>query len=1010
MIRFLVNRPIAVSMVYVAFVLLGVIAIQKIPIALMPDIDVPVITVKVTNPQLDARQTENSVIKPLREKLQQVRGLKDIKSLSENGNGSIEIRLHFETNTDLAFIEVNEKIDRVLGHLSIKVDRPRVVKSSVSDIPVFYLNISAKEDSAVQFTELSNFASNVISRRLEQLEGVALADVSGTVAEQIQIRPKEKQMKALNISFEDIENAILTNHINIGSIVAKEGIYEYNLTFETQINNIEQIQNIWISTPEKKVRLKDIAFINKIVRDREGIITSNNAQAVSIAVVKKAGTRISQMQEELNKLVDQIIQDYPFLKFEKIRDQTRLLNYSLNNLMNTLWLGSILAFIVMLVFIKRWQTPILIGVAIPVSLLISILFFYLFNLSINIISLSGLVLGIGLMIDNTIIVVDNITRYWQEKNPILKACEIGTNEIIRPLLSSVLTTCAIFLPMIYIGGLPGALLLDQALAVTIGLLSSYIVSITLIPVSFKLMHPKNDAKSSIGKVKHAWYHLIYEKLLIKSFRKPVIIGTIVLVLLISGIISYIQIDKKKLPNIRQKELFVEIDWDAPIDVHENKKRSVLLTKLIESHSENTTLYVGKQNYTLNPEENQKSSESKIYVELRNVKDVSLVKQKIKTFFNTNYTNAKYDFKPAESAFSLIFGDQQAPLILEILHAKRSAGLRFSEMKRIGKNLQKQFPFIRQQDILGANYIQIAFKRENLLLYQVPAKMLVRKLKMIFGNYHITNIDDQQWSLPIIISASNSNFYEAIQHSFVINANSESIPLRDLISVSQNQSFNKIIAGENGVYQSMNVMANASNYKAKQQQVSKHFETIKDYLLNWSGSIISNQQMIRQMMIVLLISILLLYFILAAQFESLVLPLIVLIEIPLDIAGALLILYLSGISVNVMSLIGIIVMVGIIVNDSILKIDAINRLNLSGYTLINSIFAGGRIRLRPILMTSLTTIFAMVPFLFMTGIGADLQKSLAVSLIAGMAVGTLVSLFIIPILFYTFKKIASNVKS
>ena len=311
MIKFLVKRPIAVSMVYVALIILGLVSAMRLPVSLMPNIDVPVITLKLDVSNMDARQLEDVIIKPLRRQLLQVSGVAHLQSVCQNQFATIELKLNYGTNVDLAFINVNEKVDQVMGQLSTNIKRPRVIKASASDIPVFYLNITSDSISNEDnFIKLSRFTSEVIRRRLEQLPGVAMADVSGLVSAQITIIPNNELLSALGLSYNDIENTILGNNLTIGAITVKDGIYEYSLRFESSIKNTEDIGKLWIRAGDKNIQLKDVAEIKTEVVRQSGMVLSNSKRAISLGIVKKAGTRMSSMQDELNTLVNNFRKDF----------------------------------------------------------------------------------------------------------------------------------------------------------------------------------------------------------------------------------------------------------------------------------------------------------------------------------------------------------------------------------------------------------------------------------------------------------------------------------------------------------------------------------------------------------------------------------------------------------------------------------------------------------------------------------------------------------------------------
>ena len=446
MVRFIIQRPVAVIMTFLAVVLLGIVASGRLPVSLMPDIDVPEITVAVSRPDVSSREIENTVVSVLRRSLMQVPGVEKMATESRNGSARIQLTFAFGNDIDLAFMEVNEKIDGSMDQLPGDLERPRVIKASASDIPVFFLNITSADtlSDGEGFADVSDFAQSIIRKRIEQLPEVALADITGQATREIFIRPDEQKMKSLGITDNDISNAITANNISIGSILVKEGKYLYNLEFNSNLSGVKDVENIFLKSGGRLFQLKDFSEIGMREEKPTGAYLSDGRQAVALAIIKESNARMADLEKKMTELVGQLKNDYPQMTFNVSQDQTRLLDYSLQNLRQSLLSGGLLAFFIMFFFLKDAKSPMIIGISIPVTLVISLLFFYIVGLSMNVISLAGLILGIGMMIDNSIVVTENITQWTEKGETLLNACVKGTNEVIAPLITSVLTTCADF--------------------------------------------------------------------------------------------------------------------------------------------------------------------------------------------------------------------------------------------------------------------------------------------------------------------------------------------------------------------------------------------------------------------------------------------------------------------------------------------------------------------------------------------------------------------------------------
>ncbi len=1004
--------------------ILGVYAFGFIPVSLMPNIDIPEITVQVQADNMSARQLEDAVLKPLRSRLLQVSHLKDIKSESSNESGVIRLSFTYGSNIDYAFIEVNEKIDRIIGSLPKTIKRPKVIKASATDIPVFYLSMTLKEIDKThkkpisqnkrlypvsqEFVDFNRFTDQVIRRRIEQVSEVAMVDVSGLVASEILIIPDQNKLDALGIGLNDLELAIKNNDLDIGSLLIKDNQYQYDVRLGTSLNNIKDIEAIYINKNHRIFQLKELAEVIEHPQNRTGLVLSDNDEAVTMAIIKQSDARMGDLKKALNNLLHNLRNDYPHINFSITRDQTKLLDYAISNLFQSLLWGMLLAFVVMFLFLKNVKSPLLIGITIPTSLVVCLMFFHLLHISINIISLSGLVLGIGLMIDNSIIVIDNITQYRQRGYKLSKACVLGTNEVLKPLLSSALTTCAVFLPLVFLSGISGALFYDQAMAISIGLFVSLLVSITLLPVLYRLFHLKDNSRISwisnfLAKTNTLDYAAIYEKGFKWVMKKQRVSWGISVLLLIIAIGLFSVLPKSQMPALTSTETLLKIDWNEQINVEENKRRVLELLKPIQENLINQTALVGTQQFLLDKDSEAKTSETTIYIQTKSEKNLSNVKSKLNDFLANKYAGIIYKYKEVDNIFSLIFSNNETPLVARLRHVENLGSDQNTQLKHVWYQIQKNLKDVVLKPIAWQEHMTLVADQEKLITYNIKPNHLFSTLKSAFNERDILSIADNQNFVPIVLGAHAGDINDILTKTTVKSNEHTTFQVKDFVKVVKAEDLKSITGGKEGAYYPLVFNIEEGDMESTITDIKQVVSNNKWYDVNFSGSFFSNQELMGELKIVLLISLVLLYFILASQFESFLLPLILLLEVPIDLAGAFLFLKLFGMSINLMSMIGIVVMGGIIINDSILKIDTIIQLQRQGYSLIKALLIAGQRRLKPILMTSLTTILALVPLLFSSGLGAELQAPLAVALIGGMLLGTLVSLYFIPLCYYQFTK-------
>lgn len=1018
MVKFLIERPIAVLMAFTACFILGLVTYFTLPVSLLPDIAIPEITVQVSGLHTSARELENTVMKPLRQQLIQVSTLKDMTSETRDGNGLIRLSFEYGTNTDLAFIEVNEKIDGAMNFLPKETERPKVVKASATDIPVFYLNLTLKDDVAYRatnqqaFIELSGFAESVIKRRIEQLPEVAMVDMTGGVSSCLQLVPDKNKMATLGLTVKDLEVALAENNVEPGSMKVRDGHYEYNIKFSTLLRTLSDVEQVFVRKEGRLFQLKEFCKVSIEPKKEKGISMANGKRSVSFAIIKQADENMEEMKEALNATMSYFQTIYPTIDFSISRNQTELLDYTISNLQQNLSLGFILICLVAVLFLGDIKSPFIIGLSMVVSIVISFLFFYLCHMSLNIISLSGLILALGMMIDSSIIVTENISQYRERGYSLRRACVAGTSEVLTPMLSSSLTTIAVFVPLIFMSGIAGAIFYDQAFSVAVGLMVSYFTGIMLLPVLYLLVYRTglqtrnwrwmNLHLKSCNPIKTHTLDRFYDRGIDWVFSHKVFGLFFCLTALPLCFFLFFFIGKERMPEIDQNELMARVEWNETIHLEENSRRINDVLAVLSDRVDVAEASVGQQDYLLKRDRELTGTEAELYFKTRRVEEVGPLQVAIDSVIKSRYPLSTLRFSPPETVFEKLFMTGDPDVVAELYLRNRNDNPKIEELK----NLEQRVSEAVEMPVVGTsfqNQLNLVIDKEKLLLYRVSYDDLYRALKTAFRENNAGLLHAFQSYLPIYI-AGDEQTVDAVLHETLITTQPdvtgecEELPLCELVRIEPSEDLKTLTAGRNGEYIPLNF------YQVTQPErlVAGVRQVVKEdprWEVSFSGSFFSSREMLNELVVILLVSVLLMYFILSAQFESFVQPLLVLLEIPIDVAFALLLLWLCGHTLNLMSAIGLIVTCGIVINDSILKLDAINELRKKGVPLLEAIHEAGRRRLRPIIMTSLTTIFAMVPLLFSSDMGSELQQPLAIAMIGTMLVGTLVSLFLIPLLYW-----------
>lgn len=989
MVKFLLNRPIAVIMAFLAAIIIGSVTYFALPVSLLPGIDIPQITVQISGEGVGARELENTVAAPVRRQLLQVGGLTEIKS--ETRDGLSLIRLHFDygVNTDLAFIEVNEKIDAAMNSLPRETQRPKAIKASATDIPVLYLNMTLKDDDG-NFQEMADLAENVVCRRIEQLPQVAMADVTGVPKRQLRITPDRSAMSAIGLEIADIENALSLNNSAPGSMTVRDGYYEYNINIANHLRTPQDVEQIFLRKGDRLMHLGDFCRVEMTDDNPDGYSYCNGKRAVTLAIIKQSDENMSSLKESLRSTAEYFAALYPEIEFTESRNQTELLDYTISNLVQNLILGFLLVFVLTALFMGNIRSSMVIGASIVSSVVITFLLFYLCDVSINIISLSGLILAVGMMIDNSVIVTENIAQYRQRGIALTEACDLGTTEMITPMLSSSLTTVAVFVPLVFMSGIAGAIFRDQAFAITAGLGVSYIVAIMLLPVLYRILFSRKGDKSSRTGTDDALNDRMsqaYTRIIGLCFRHKALCLTLTALTIPACVWLFAEMPVERMPQIDRNETVARVGWNENITLQENTRRvnrllAAVDTSAVALHS----AYVGAQDYLLDAGSSLSTSEAEIYIRAHTPEHIKRLNSQIDSLLTADYPLAAAEYLPAENIFEKIFATDEAELEARLYSNDKARETDLDSLLTLESRITETPTPMRDR-------FRLVIDGEKLLIYNVGYNDVLRILTTAFKGNRVGTLRSYQQYLPISVSGEESTVEQVLANTLVNN-----IPLSAIVKVERELDLKEITAGADGEYIPL-VFNGVNDPEVKMTQIREVVGQAGDLEVDFAGSIFSNRRMMRELTVILLVSVLLMYFILCAQFGSFVQPLIVLTEIPIDTAFALITLWAFGQTLNLMSAIGIIVTCGIVVNDSILKLDAINELRSRGMPLMEAIHTAGVRRLRPIIMTSLTTILAMVPILFTRDMGSELQQPMAIAMIGSMVIGTMVSIFIIPIIYW-----------
>lgn len=1008
----LLNRPVSVTMVLLVFVVLGFVGISRLPVSLIPDVDIPYVTVQITEPDKSVRELDEAVVKPLRQSLIQMEHLKDIKSESKDGSATITLTFEEGSDIDFSYIEVNEKIDRAMSSLP-KIDRPKVFKASAADIPAFYICVTMKDGNgrpspedvslypvSEDFSRMSDFVTNVLRRRIEQLPEVAMVDITGTVGSEILVIPDEDALRRLGLSVNEFERSISSANISLSNLTIRDGEYHYNVKFQSFASTAEDIAGVYFRAGDRVLLIKDVARVIEHPAPRSGMALSDGGDAAIMAVIKQSEARMSDLKKAISEQIDLYGEEYPELDFTVTRDQTELLEYSINNLLWNIILAILLDCVIIFLFMKDLRTPFLVSFTIPVSLVVSFFVFYVTGLTINIISLSGLILGVGMMVDNTIVLTDNITARWNRGEPLRTAVVEGTKEVSGAMLSSVLTTCAVFLPLVFLNGLAGELFFDQAVAVTVVLLVSYLVTVIVIPVYYWALYkklPSFQPNRLLSKIEFKRASGLYDRIvswflchLWTAWAVPLFCAVVIA-------LCALFIQKEKLPPITYTDTVLNVNWNEHVSLDVNKSRTLALESAVRDLCIQSSAMVGVQQFVLGHSGDQSMNETSIYIKCHNASDLEKAKGLLRDRLSRDYPAAVVGFSTSGNIFDMVFSEKE-PQLLARLRPTGNAGMSVADLQQTLADIQESLPGLPVDALPLKTDVLYVSDPEMMTLYGVSFGDLTEVLANSLNGNEVFEIVQGDRSVPVVLGTDIREMESILSDTFIrssVDDGSVEIPVSAVMKQTWERDFKTLVAGEEGDYYPLALDVSASKVKETMKAVTDAVRKSGKFDAGFSGAYFSNIDMLRQMGVILLLALALLFLILASQFESLIQPVIILSEVVIDIAVSLVTLWAFGVSINLMSLIGLVVICGIVINDSILKIDTINRLRKDGRTISDAVHEAGHRRLKAIIMTSVTTILSVAPFLSRGSMGNDLQYPMALVIIIGMTVGTLVSLFFVP---------------
>ncbi|MDZ7637796.1 MAG: efflux RND transporter permease subunit [Bryobacterales bacterium] len=1026
---FSIRRPVTVMMVTLIAILLGFVAFVNIPVDLMPETEYPTLTVAVNYPGVGPQEMENLIARPLEQSLSSTPGVEEITSSASEGSANVRVSFTYGMNLDEAANEVRTRIDRRRGSLPEDADPPVIYKFDVSQFPIMFLTAASDK---MDGKELRFFVEKNIQYRLERVPGVAEIRVRGGLRRQIQVNLDLKKVRALNLSLNQIVNTLRAENLNLPVGPVMEGKYELLVRTQGEFKNLEQIRNVVIaSRGGVPIYLKEIASVEDGNEDIRGMISQDGSPAVRIFINKQSGANTVEVSKGVKDEMARIEKDYPDFKMGTTLDSAEFIQASINNVKDSAIQGAGLAVIVLLFFLRNVLSTMVIGVAIPIAVISTFALMYFNGFTLNIVSFGGLALGIGMLVDNSIVVLENIYRHMEMGKPRLQAALEGSREVAAAITSSTLTTLAVFVPVLFSQGVSAQTFKQLAVVVSFSLAASLLVALTIVPMmSSKFLNSSHHLENRPG----LWGRLyrfagFVPQGLSRTYghvlRLALSQKTVVILVALSCIGASVYLGGKLgfelQPELDEGELGVDIELEpgtrvAETDAIMQRLRKIVVANvpelkniLIESGSDGGGYRGGEgQNrgemrITLVPRSERERSAPEVLAAIRPLMQVE-PGMRVQARLRGSFINR----------LSRGFGDGDR-LAVEV------RGYDLDVLNDLGTKVLEAMSRVK-----GAMGPRIAVPPGN-------PEMVIRVDRAKASSLGL-NVADIAQTMETAIGGKQASMFRQDGDEFNILVRLQETDRLDLAQLSQIP-----LTTPNGMVIPAGSVVNLqrregpSQIQRKNQQriltVSAALQdrdlgsTVRDldaelrkidlpdgYSFNFGSEYEEQEEAFQQMLLAVILAITLVYMVMAAQFESLRDPFIILFSIPVAAIGVVTILLATNTSVTIQALLGIIVLVGIVVNNGIVLVDYANQLRRDhGVKLYEAVIQAGEDRLRPIIMTTATTVLGLVPMAIGLGEGSELQTPLARVVIGGLTASTLITLVLIPVLYMIFEQLAERSK-
>lgn len=1025
LIRGFLRNPVSRFMISIGIILLGIIAFSNLAIDLFPDISYPVVSVVTEYPGASPEDIEISITRLIEKRVSRIQNVRYVSSRSREGISIVTVEFYWGTNLDTASIDVQQSLSQIQNLLPEDALVPVIYKFDPSQIAVIVLAVTGPMDEF----KLRELAEDFIAPRLESLSGVAAANVFGGKVKEIQVDLDLSKLERTNLSVDRVAQALKTAYMDLPGGSIKSGTKEYGVRTIGRTYNIRDIEEVVVSRNNGvAIRLKDLGVVREGYEDRREQVRVNGSRGIILGVQKQVGGNTVAVVDNVLKVLPQIQKELPKgVNIHVVNDQSTFIRKSIKNLQHEAIMGALLAVAIILIFLGNVTSTVIISLSIPLSIIATFVLLYFGRFTLNIMTLGGLALGVGRLVDDAIVVLENINRRIELGETPEEASYKGTKEVSKPVIAATITSIIVFLPIAFIKGVAALLFVQMAYTVAFSLLASLFDSLTLVPVlTSKFIKPKKrDVAPSIYQkiFEHtrSWLNIIdlkYQNLLRFALlhRRLVILGVIFIFIGTLFLIPLLGSEFFPPSDEGQIRFSVRLPPGSNIDATESvleKIEDIIFSEVPELKSLWVRAGTGKGRGAVFggrfAGQHTGSGSIMLVDQAERERSSEKIAQALREKFR-RIPGALVTVFPGGIISRVITLGADEPIDVEIVGYDLEAG------NRLAKQIEALL-----REVQGVTDIQVG-REEGFLEYQIrirPERIASLGLttsriaevvrSAIEGNESAIYVDPKtgrEHTIRVRLQEKDRMSREDIKRIPLPLLGERVVPLENVVDLSYSVSPVQI----ERKYQQriIHVTANTSGRDLGsiaseiEDRISK-MSIPEGFSIQLKGARVEQKEAFKALLFAMALAIMLIYMVLASQFASFLHPFLIMFSVPMGFIGVIWALFLTGNTLSVISFIGIIMMVGIVVSNAIILIDYINRLRGDGIDLEESIIKAGRTRLRPILMTSLTTIFGLIPMALGLGEGAEAYSSLAIAVIGGLSVSTLLTLIFIPILYFVVER-------